>query len=284
LTQTSSGDRILQDIHLGAGEAIMQRSRWAILWAVVLILGGGFLLAQNFDLIQGQFQASLWTIIVGGLGILFLLDAITTTGRDWWALIPGCILIGVAATIWLGEREVQGEWLGSLMLFSIGLPFLLIYLIKRGTFWWALIPGGVMVVVAVVPLLTLGVRGEIISAFVLWVIALPFLIVYLANRQQWWALIPAGTLFVIGLMPLLTLGGLREQFVGGLFFIGLAAVFGLLYLLNLGQSHMFWAVYPAAILFAIGLGVMAFGQNWWPLILIAVGLVLLLRGMLPRRR
>jgi len=29
----------------------MQRSRWAILWAVVLILGGGLLLAQNFNLI-----------------------------------------------------------------------------------------------------------------------------------------------------------------------------------------------------------------------------------------
>lgn len=217
------------------------------------------------------------------MGALFLLDAITTAGQDWWALIPGCILLGIAATIWLALRDIRGEWIGSLMLFSIGLPFLLIYLIKRGTFWWALIPGGVLIVVAVIPLLTLGVRGEVIGTFVMWVIALPFFIVYLANRQQWWALIPGGTLLVIGLMPLLVVGGLREQFVGGIFFVGLAAVFGLLYLLNLGQPHMFWAVYPAAILFAIGIGVMAFGQNWWPLILIALGAVLLLRAILPRR-
>ena len=54
----------------------MQRSRWAILWAVVLILGGGLLLAQNFKLL-GQFEAPIWTFIFGGVGVLFLLDFIT---------------------------------------------------------------------------------------------------------------------------------------------------------------------------------------------------------------
>jgi hypothetical protein len=40
----------------------MRRSRWAILWAVVLILGG--------------------------LGALFLLDFLTAPGDDWWVLSP----------------------------------------------------------------------------------------------------------------------------------------------------------------------------------------------------
>jgi hypothetical protein len=305
------------------------------LWAVVLILGGVLLLAQNF-LIQEQFHASVWTVILCGLGLLFLLDAITTRGQDWWALIPGCILLGVAATIWLAElpdRAVRGEVIGSVMLFSIGLPFLLIFLIKRGAFWWALIPGGIMTVLAAIPILSLSVRGEaigsfvmwaiglafvvvylanrrqwwalipggimlvvgviplltlvtrseVIGAFVLWVIAAPFLIVYLINRKHWWALIPSGTLFVIGLMPLLATTQLQGQFIAGVFFVGLAGLFGLLYLVNLGKPDMFWPVYPAAVLFAVGIGVMAFGQYWWPLILIALGVVLLLRSILPRR-
>lgn len=261
----------------------MQRSRWAILWAVVLILGGGFLLAQNLDLIGQQFQPSIWTILLGGLGLLFLLDAITTLGQDWWAFIPGCVLLGVAATIWLGQQDVKGEWIGSLMLFSIALPFLLIYVIKRGSFWWALIPGGALIAIGVIPILTLGVRGEAIGTFVMWAIALAFFIVYLANRKNWWALIPGGVMFVIGIMPLLALRELPGQVIGGIFFVGLAAVFGLLYLINFKDPEMHWAIYPAAVLLAVGIGVMALGQNWWPLVLIALGAVLLIRAVWSRK-
>jgi len=260
----------------------MQRSRWAILWAVVLILGGGLLLAQNFKLL-GKFEAPIWTFIFGGVGVLFLLDFITAPSRDWWALIPGCVLLGVAATIMLAEREVKGEWVGSVMLFSIALPFLLIYLVKRGDFWWALIPGGIMLFVAIIPILTLYVRGEAIGTFVLWAIALPFWVIYLIDRKNWWAIIPAGTLTVIGLMPLAALGNLPGQVIAGVFFFGLAAVFGLIYLLNLRDPQMLWAVYPAGVLLAIGIGVMAFGQNWWPVVLIALGVLLLARAFLPRR-
>ena len=258
----------------------MRRSRWAILWAVVLILGGGLMLAQNFSLL-GQFQAPVWTFILGGLGVLFLLDFLTAPGDDWWAIIPGCVLLGVAATIYLGDRETRGEWIGSLVMFSIGLPFLLIYVVKRGSFWWAIIPGGIMTVLAVIPILTLGVSGEIISAFVMWVIALSFWVIYLANRRNWWAIIPGGVMIVIGLMPLLS-NRLPGTFVGGIFFIGLAAVFGLVYLLNRRDPQMIWAIYPAGVLLAIGIGVMAFGQNWWPLVLIALGVVVLIRAVLRR--
>jgi len=261
----------------------MQRSRWAILWAVMLILGGGFLLAQNLGLLGPQFQPSIWTILLGSLGLLFLLDALTTMGQDWWALIPGCVLLGAAATLWLGQQHTNGEWIGSLMLFSIALPFLLIYVIKRGTFWWALIPGGVLAVIAVIPILTLGVPGEVIGTFVLWAIGIPFIVVYLANRKNWWALIPGGVMFVIGLMPLLALRELPGQFIGGIFFVGLAAVFSLIYLINLKDPEMHWAIYPAAVLLAVGIGVMAFGQNWWPLVLVGLGAVLLIRAVWPRK-
>lgn len=256
------------------------RSRWAILWAIVLILGGVLLLAQNFRWL-GQFEASTLAVAVGGLGVLFLLDFITAPGRDWWALIPGCVLMGIAVTIYLGNRGIGGEWTSSVMLFSIGLPFLLIYLVKRGTFWWALIPGGVMTVLAVIPILSLQVSEGVVGAFVMWAIAIPFWVVFLANRRNWWAIIPAGALTVIGAMPLLS-ARVPGQFVGGVFFIGLAAVFGLIYLLNLRDPQMAWAVYPAVVLLGVGIGMMVFGQNWWPLVIIALGLALLIRAILPR--
>ena len=74
----------------------MRRSRWAILWAVALILGGG-LLAQDFSLL-GQFQAPVWTFILGGLGVLFLLDFLTAPDGDRLAGRPrGLTANGLAA-------------------------------------------------------------------------------------------------------------------------------------------------------------------------------------------
>lgn len=260
----------------------MSRSRWTILVAIVLILSGGLLLAQNLNLF-GPLQLPIASFILGGLGLLFLLVFLTAPADDWWAAIPGCVLLGVGTVVYLDTLRIQSEWGGGLVLFSVGLPFLLIYLVKRGSFWWALIPGGILTVLAMITILSLGVPGEVVGTLVLWLIALAFWIVYWVNRRNWWAIIPAGTLTVVGLMPLLSFSDLPGQFIGGVFFVGLSAVFGLIYLLNRRDPRMFWPVYPAAVLFAVGIGVAVFGQNWWPLVLVAFGLFLLARALVVRR-
>jgi hypothetical protein len=61
-------------------------------------------------------------------------------------------------------------------------------------------------------------------------------------------------------------------------------VFGLIYLLNRRDPQMLWPLYPAVVLLAIGVGVAVFGQNWWPLVLVALGLFLLVRAVLPRSK
>lgn len=261
----------------------MRRSRSTILVAIVLILAGGVLLAQNLGLL-GPLQLPIESYILGGLGLLFLLVFLTAPAENWWAAIPGCVLLGVGMATYLDTRPIQNEWGGSAVLFSIGLPFLLIYLVKRGSFWWALIPGGIMTALAVITILALRVRGEVVGTLVLWLIALAFWIVYAANRRDWWAIIPAGTMTVLGLMPLLSLSDVSAQFIGGVFFVGLSAVFGLIYLVNRRDPQMFWPVYPAGVLFAIGIGLLVFGQNWWPLVLVALGVFLLIRAVLPRSR
>lgn len=259
------------------------KSRWAVIWAVVLILGGAFLLGQNLGLL-GELSASVWSVALAGLGVLFLLNFVTAA-EQWWSLIPGCILLGLGIAIFVLERgSAPGELGGGLILFSIGLPFLLIYVTQaargRKDFWWALIPGGILTVLAGVVVLSLRAPGEIVGALVLWGIALPFLVVYLSNRREhWWALIPGGVMLMVGLMPLLALVTGSPNVIGGVFFLGLAAVFGLIYALNPSGDDRAWAIYPAAVFLAVGVGVAILGSNWWPVVLIGLGVLLLLRAL-----
>lgn len=263
------------------------KSRWAIIWAVVLILGGAFLLAQNFG-IFGNLSAPVWSVLFAALGVLFLLNFVTAP-EQWWSLIPGCILLGLGVTTWLLERgDVPGDLGGGVILLSIGLPFLLIYAVqtarRQKDFWWALIPGGVVTFIAVLTMLSSRINGEIIGTMVLWGIALPFWIVYLANRpKNWWAIIPGGVMVVIGVIPILSLATSSPGILGGVFFLGLAGVFGLIYALNLG-SDTAWAMYPALGLLAVGVGVVILGSNWWPIVLIGVGVLLLARAVWPRKK
>jgi hypothetical protein len=75
--------------------------------------------------------------------LIFLIDR-----QHWWALIPGLTMTGSAVAIFLEEVNlISGEAVGGIIVGSIGLGFLLIYVVDRRQ-WWALIPGGVLGTVA----------------------------------------------------------------------------------------------------------------------------------------
>jgi predicted membrane protein len=67
--------------------------------------------------------------------------------------------------------------------------------------WWALIPAYVLLAVGLmVTLLESGILSDLlVPAYVMFAVAIPFLVVYARNRQHWWALIPSGILIVIGI-------------------------------------------------------------------------------------
>ena len=120
-------------------------------------------------------------------------------------------------------------------------------------------------------------------------IALPFFFVYSRSPENWWAVIPAGVMatIAVGLLVMFAIGedsplSLRA---GGVFFLGWGLTFGFLWLRRAAHDTD-WAKWPAGVLIAFGLGVIAFGagfNNLWPLIIIAVGVVLLYFGLRKRQ-
>ena len=145
----------------------MKNSKGYIVLGIVLIVVGALALLQNmgvlnfFDLLPyisiepGDVVGTvLVTLLFAGAGLIFLVVFVVNLHRNWWAVIPGFTLLGLAALIAFGNR--MGEAGAGMFLGAIGLSFLVIYLVRR-EFWWAIIPAGV--------LLTLAVMIPVISAF-----------------------------------------------------------------------------------------------------------------------
>jgi len=195
----------------------------------LLVILGVLLLLNNFKVIEMD-----WSLLVGpiiALGGLFFILVFIIDRRNWWALIPGCILLAIGAIIILSSinQEASAGWSGAIILFAIGLSFWLIY-INNNSNWWAIIPGGVL-----------------------------------------WSL--AG----------LTLVPDETWFKAGLFFLGLAVTFLLVYVLPKPEGRMKWALYPAGALALVGLLASAGADNWmkyiWPFALLAGGVVTLILAL-----
>ncbi len=192
--------------------------------ALLIVLGLLFLL-QNFGLFGGL-ENIIWLVLFGAGGLAFLW-VFFSNREQWWAIIPGFTLLGLAFLIGFGEY--MGAWGGALFLGAIGLSFWVIYLLRRD-FWWAIIPGGALVTLALVAGLSDIVQdddGMAIGGILFLGFALTFLLVYLAPTSQGrmkWALIPAGILGVMGVLFLLSLGG----FINYALAIGLILVGGFL--------------------------------------------------------
>ncbi|MFC1557089.1 hypothetical protein ACFL6I_09750 [candidate division KSB1 bacterium] len=129
---------------------------------------------------------------------------------------------------------------------------------------------------------------ESIGVAVFWISGGTFIAAYFVNRNNWGLIIPAGVLLTLGFVVFSQLylygaGG----FNGGFYlFLGLGATFGVLPLLGSEKQNLRWAVIPATVLFLFALLIGFFdryslvGELFVPTLLIAFGLVLLLRGVL----
>jgi hypothetical protein len=208
----------------------MNTNRGALIVGGGLVILGLLFLLQNFGFLGGL-EGLVWVVLFG-LGGLIFLYVFATNREQWWAVIPGFTLLGLAALIGLGDR--LGALGGALFLGAIGLSFWVIYFVRRD-FWWAVIPGGVLMTLAAVAALS-------------------------------------------DLLP--------DRAAGGIFFLGLAATFFLVYLLPTTDGRMKWALIPAGVLAVLGVLVfLSLGGIFnylWALLLIAAGVYLLTRSMRVR--
>jgi len=185
----------------------MNNSRTGALAVGALLVAFGVLfLLQNFGLFGGV--ENLVFLVLFGAGGLAFLYVFATNQQQWWAVIPGFVLLGLGVLIGFGDK--LGAWGGALFLGSIGLAFWVIYFVRRD-FWWAVIPGGVLVTLAVVAALGENLPGMATGGIFFLGLALTFALVYLlpvAEGRQRWAAIPALVLAIFGLLLTLSLGGI----------------------------------------------------------------------------
>jgi hypothetical protein len=211
-------------IFAGAGLLVLlvyltdRSSTWPLIPAYVLLAIAGLLAIVAWNLLRDE---AIATYVLVAVAVPFF--AVYLRDRtQWWALIPGYVMLVVAAIVFFSETGgIPDSLVGTLVLVSIGLPFLIIYLRDRGQ-WWALIPAYTMFSVgALIPLAELNINENLVAAYVMFAVALPFWVVYLRDREKWWALIPGGIMVVIGASLLLAEQLFRYLLPGAIILAGL---------------------------------------------------------------
>ncbi|MBM4432094.1 MAG: hypothetical protein FJ026_17365 [Chloroflexi bacterium] len=175
----------------------MGKSLWRVIAGILIIVVGIVLLLQQLEIIS--LSGPIWGMLALFAGAAIFLMLWLANTAEWWPLIPGAILFSWGLSALLGLGGVAGWFAGLVGFFGSALPFLYIFLRNRDENWWALIPGGVFLVMGLATALCQLLGGDWVGTLVLLGISLAFLAVFLANRRNWWALIPAGVMLLVAI-------------------------------------------------------------------------------------
>lgn len=220
----------------------------SLLWGLALIILGVIFLVQSAGIVP-DLSPIFWAVSFGVASLLFVALYVFGGWRHWGWLFPAFVSGGLAAAAAFAYFEIPGTFIGAVFMATISAPFWIVFLLNRQENWWALIPGWVFGVLAVIVLISGLVAGEIIGALVMWSIALPFFVVYLKNREHWWALIPAFIMTGMGLVVWLSSQN-AEAIIGMFMMLVMAVPFLAVYFFVKGQ---WWAIIPAGIFITLAL-------------------------------
>jgi hypothetical protein len=275
-------------IFAGAGLLFLVRylvsglKNWGYLFPACVLGALAAIIALSEAGNNDEFLASLIFIAIA---IPFLVAFLTKMRENWWALIPafGCLLLAAVINF---EDKVAGEWIGALVMYGIGLPFLLVYLVNR-TRRWALIPG--LILIGIGTLLMINVINDWANIFVSMLIAATFFYVYFTQPERWWALIPAGIMASIALESILTLPFLGDfantSIPTGVMFLGWAGTFYYLWLQR-EKSPTGWARIPAIVFVIVAIVQLVLGaisEIGMIVLLFAGGILLIYFGLRPKK-
>jgi len=183
---------------------IATRSRFG--WAVGLVLSGLFLLIWNFDLLAPY---APWTAILFSL-LLFVITIGFFSGyfggQQWWRLIPAWIMTALIVMILLNSLStVADEVVVALLFVGMAAAFIHIHLLQRMEHWWALLPAGFTLVIAlIVATSALTHNITVLGALLFGGMSAVFFALYALSQGtvHWWSLIPGGVLLIVSLMIL----------------------------------------------------------------------------------
>ena len=190
----------------------MKRLTGTSLVGLLLICAGALFLLQNFG-IANFVTGTIWALLFALAGLVFV-GVFALNRENWWAIIPGFTLLGLAALIGISTLfpTLSGP-AASLLFLAIGLSFWVIYATHREN-WWAVIPGGTMITLAVIIAISAGPggnEGQWVPSILFLGLAATFGLVYFLPTPQGrmkWALWPASILAVMGVLMTAFLGQL----------------------------------------------------------------------------
>lgn len=186
----------------------MDRPGLRVVLALLLIGAGIVFLLNSLELVE--IGALLWAAILAIGGLIFLY-VYYGDREQWWALIPGLVLLSLGVLLGVGELlpGLEGGWMGALFLGGLGLAFWAIFLVRR-EFWWAVIPGGVLWSVALVSGLSTTLPGEVSGGVLFLGMGLTFALLSVLPTPEGrmrWALIPAAVMLILALITFAAAGG-----------------------------------------------------------------------------
>ncbi|MDR7082512.1 hypothetical protein J2X01_001801 [Arthrobacter ginsengisoli] len=197
----------------------MQSARTSIIAGVTLLAAGLLLLLDLLGILDSA--ALVWPLLFAAAGTVFL--TLFLRSRDnWWAAIPGSVFLGLAAVILITLLwpRAAADWAAALLFLFMGTGFGAVYVRERSN-WWALIPCGVMLTLAIVVALPPAWEGMPLAAVLFLGLAATFASLSLVPvypapgfhpasspgsgepaqpARMKWPLIPAAVLAVLGLI------------------------------------------------------------------------------------
>jgi len=181
----------------------MKTNTIRLIFGVGLILAGVLLFLQVLDVFY--FGEIFWAIPFALAAVGFLAALANNPRGNWWAAIPGAVLLGIAGEIAVPAlpAAVQPYLEGTCILFSIGLAFWLVFIVTPHQ-WWAIIPAGTMTALALTNALdsVLDDTGFIFLLGLAVTFALIPLLTISKGSRRHWAWFPAIALLVVGLLSI----------------------------------------------------------------------------------
>lgn len=189
--------------------------------------------------------------------------------------------------------DMRGEYIASIVFLVASLFFYSQYIPNKYNVW-GLVLGSISLFIATAIYIgnSYWIREAMIGVALFVILGTSFIIAYLRSRKTWGLIIPAGAAYTIGAIIFNEETYMIKYPInsGIIFFAGIGLTFLLLYLMKNDERKLGWAIFPAigCIVMAAIIGMVDgyyyFEDIVFPVVIIAVGLVLVVKSLFNRNR